>query len=218
MRWMKQIEWFFIELYNDHWWSNWLRSKWQNLSGWTIPMVTSDWNIESLEDLDLLVIFFCQVFRSFESGNTDDVEVCFSCFQLRFLLGFCWLLFQTCWVLFQVHVFASVFLDVIWIIVTYFMLLWLVRCMVHIFSKWPESPCRGKDHHEWCQAQDDRKSAWQLRFFLEKLGCQNYHFLEEPQTCKNMVVWLFTIYIYNLWLQYIINCFSLVFRIAKSPS
>ena len=66
------------------------------------------------------------------------------------------------------------------------MLFWLVRCIVHhIFSKWPGLR-RGQDHHEWCQAQDDRKSAWELRFW-GKLGCQNYSYpflLEELQWCK----------------------------------
>lgn len=87
------------------------------------------------------------------------------------------------------------------------MLFWLVRCIVHhIFSKWPGLR-RGQDHHEWCQAQDDRKSAWELRFW-GKLGCQNYSYpflLEELQWCKkkhgcvnlqyNTIIWsIFLLY------------------------
>lgn len=83
---------------------------------------------------------------------------------------------------------------------------------------------RGQDHHEWCQAQDDRKSAWEPQI-LRKAGLPELPFLlEELQWCQKNRGCVNLQYnntiILSIFLLYHNYIFDFIFRfvgIMKSP-
>lgn len=210
IRWIKQVEWVYIELYQDHSWSN---MTWIKMTK-SIRLNRNQW-LEGIEILNLQKI--CTYwFSSFESGNADDVEVCFSCFQLRFVLGFCWWFLPICVVHKDPSGFCCFFFAICYLYYCgmLFMLFWLVRCIVHhMFSKWPgprPRPSRMMSSARWSQKRPgNSEERWVAR--TTHFCWRNFNDAKKQHGCLSLI-YNTIIQSYYLYFYLYHNIIDFIFR------